>query len=339
MSKNGVKLMFALLALTGGMALSGCGKTETTISETPTSYVEPSTETPTTEVPSTETPTTEVPGTVTPADNTEKLLQFESDIENLLKNKLNFRLGTEDVKNVDANYFVPVSDFGYGNAIQTEAKITFANNQTSNAVLGLPTTTKQFEDFKTLGFEIYSSEKTMAEQYNLEQMQYLFDTFSNKDLTFSFAFKDDEKWDLDAVSSQKLEVELEEIFTQITQKYFSDNYRDPRVQNIDLKTIKLENNSRMGDYFVLSGNAEYIKNGNVVNYSVTLTTNDDNYSILQSKFDNFGDDQKDMFENYTENQISTIINVCKDETTYIRSFHVESKDFTVNQSINDEQVF
>ena len=342
MSKKGVKMMFALLAIAGGMALTGCGKTEVSTNQPSTVYVDPTTENPTTETPTSEGTSTETPSTdnsdststETP-DITPQLLKYEDDIENALKDKLNARIGTEDVKSVDAKYFVPVADFGYGNSLQTEAVITFANNTTADATLGLPTTAEQFASFKQEGFESYNSSKSMADQYTIEQLESLYNFVSDENLTYSYAIKNAEIWDLDAISATKLEGEIEELFTQITQDYFTENYNKPYFQNVDLKTIVVEESSKYGKSLVLKGTVEYIKNGKVVDYVATLLPSESDYEVLKNLIENNGDAQKDLAENYTESQLATVLDICTKESTVVRNFNIESGDYTVNSVNND----
>lgn len=334
-SKSGVKLLFAMISMMGGaFALSSCGE-QPVDNKDPIVQVESSTPTNTqtsTQTSETTDTTTNTSTTNETTDDTVDKVNFEIKIESLLADKINDRFKEKTVSNVDAKYFTVSDGTSYGKTLETHGYVTLTEtDQTLPVTLGLPVTAEQYQNFVNLGFESYNTIGDLQQNYSKEQLSYACNVIDNKNVTYNFAVLDGNVWDLDQLTATKIETFLEEKYTNQIYDYFYARSGNTSLDHIDLKYVKVENNDLYGNVLKLYGHT-IAKQGTVLPLIVTLSINESNYQTLKNVITNNYDENKELAQNYSKEQLFNVYEVDNANSTNTLYYNIDGTAYIVTNS-------
>lgn len=337
-SKSGVKLLFAMISMMGGaFALSSCGE-QPVDNKDPIVQVESSTPTNT----QTDTQTTQTTNsndstdvitdtsttTETPDDTADKV-NFEIKIESLLADKINNRFKEKTVSNVDAKYFTIANNETYGKTLETHGYVTLTEtDQTLPVTLGLPVTAEQYQSFINLGFESYNTTGDLYQNYSKEQLSYACNVIDNKNVTYNFAVLDGNVWDLDQLTATKIETLLEEKYTAQVVEYFKQEMDYDYTAKLDFKYLKVENSDLYGNVLRIYGNTVSQK-GTKLPLIVTLSVSENNFNTLKNVITNNYDENKELAQNYSKEQLYQIYQVDNNSSTKAIQFKINGVNYNI----------
>jgi len=331
-SKSGVKLLFAMISMMGGaFALSSCGE-QPVDNKDPIVQVESSTPTNTqtsTQTSETTDTTTNTSTTNETTDDTVDKVNFEIKIESLLADKINDRFKEKTVSNVDAKYFTVSDGTSYGKTLETHGYVTLTEtDQTLPVTLGLPVTAEQYQNFVNLGFESYNTIGDLQQNYSKEQLSYACNVIDNKNVTYNFAVLDGNVWDLDQLTATKIETLLEEKYTSQVVKYFKQEMDYDYTAKLDFNYLKVENSDLYGNVLRIYGNTVSQK-GTKLPLIVTLSVSENNYNTLKNVITNSYDENKELAQNYSKEQLYQIYQVDNNSSTKAIQFKINGVNYNI----------
>ena len=241
----------------------------------------------------------------------------------------------EYVTNVDAKYFT-LKDVDSTKVLEANGSISIVGKQEESEVsLGMPITLEQYQNLSNEDFASYSESSNLAENYNLQNLEEVDNILSAESLTFSYATKNSETWNLETVSASEIEAELEAKFTESIRQFFTQRSNNPYFSKTDLRTVTIRtNNYIFGDCFTLEGNVTHERTNTDLSCSILIVPNAENFDLMQSTFSTEGDETKDLSENYTLEQLNILKNVC--EVSRIRSYEINGSGYMVQNTSNSE---
>ena len=348
--KNGIKLFFAMLAICGNFALTACGRNH----KTPTTSTPPIAETTdekntiempdTVIIPSTSNKTEDqTVNTEDQIDQAEKQKEqlgiLESAIENQIKEKLNFKFDDEIVSNVDIKYFDFEQDKQYNTTFSANGTLTFVDDENEYSFrLGMSLEGDDFLNVSPLYYVDIDETKDLAENYSIDNLTAVNSYLENPEITFSKATLNGQNWNLDVLTPAKIETTLEEEYEQNANQFFLNKYNESYVKDIDFKYISVVNDADYGYLLELNGNAINIYTEKQMPFTVSFSISEENYNKLKNEILITSYDQNlDLKDNYTAEQLNKVFEIIQDEETYLRLYVINNGNYAVQSKDVDLQ--
>ena len=249
---------------------------------------------------------------------------------------LNSQIGYNFVKKVDAHSIEVGVGAGFTDTVMFKGRVT--TNYESNVpfTASLPITESEYNQFYNLKFSAVNGfDSTFVDCYNLAQIQYASAFYSaNQDQAFVNVTKNNQVWNLSAESSAVLEKWIEEKYSPIVNKQYSDLYQ------VDLKYARLRTDIKHNKtYLELCGYANTMDDHTYkMNFGLCFDVSDQNLQKLSTLTNASYNENKDLCENYSFDQISILKDVLTDDTTKLYAFDltgtidevkVQTSDFVI----------
>ena len=245
-------------------------------------------------------------------------LEYQQGLEDIIVDMLNSQIGYNFVQKVDAHSIEVGVGAGFTDTVMFKGRVT--TNYESNVpfTASLPITESEYNQFYNLKFSVVNGfDSTFVDCYNLAQIQYASAFYSaNQDQTFVNVTKNDQVWNLSAESSAVVEKWIEEKYSPIVNKQYSDLYQ------VDLKYAKLRTDIKHDKtYLELCGYANTVDDHTYkMSFGLCFDVSDKNLQKLSVLTNASYNQDKDLCENYSSDQITILKDVLTDSTTTLYAF-------------------
>ena len=250
-------------------------------------------------------------------------LKYQQGLEDIIADMLNNQIGHNYniVKKVEAHSVEVGVGPGFTDTVMFKGKVTTNNESNAPFNASLPITESEYNQFYSLKFSaINGYDSTFVDCYNLVQLQYASAFYSaHQDQAFVEVKKNDQVWNLSAESTAILEKWIEEKYSPIVYKHYGDLYQ------VDLKYAKLRTDIDLNKtYLELCGYANTVDDHTFdISFGLCFDVSDQNLQKLSTLTNASYNENKDLCENYSFDQISILKDVLTDDTTKLYAF-----DFT-----------